>query len=73
MGARIEIWLTEETLPRSPSLPSWERGLKSYEDFVSMAQIVVAPLVGARIEISLGGMLITVFDVAPLVGARIEI
>ena len=57
----------------SPSLPSWERGLKWLIHVGKIRLLVVAPLVGAWIEI------ICVFEsvrkrtVAPLVGAWIEI
>ena len=35
------------------SLPSWERGLKLELDLAWMDPIMVAPLVGARIEIEM--------------------
>ena len=39
------------------SLLSWERGLKSYEPLASLSQVVVAPLVGAWIEIFLNTLI----------------
>ena len=57
----------------SLSLPSWERGLK----FVFVCQctfnILVAPFVGAWIEILLNKALKSALGVAPFVGAWIEI
>ncbi len=55
------------------SLLSWERGLKSYEPLVSLSQVVVAPLVGAWIEIDYLKTGVKADGVAPLVGAWIEI
>ena len=55
------------------SLPSWERGLKFKSAGSTGRSSVVAPLVGAWIEIFFD-VNIVVFDlVAPLVGAWIEI
>ena len=54
------------------SLPSWERGLK-YPPCFPANYHVVAPLVGAWIEISYRPPFITLEGVAPLVGAWIEI
>ena len=55
------------------SLPSWERGLK-YLIYNPLDRLIhVAPLVGARIEISSLLKAIRRLCVAPLVGARIEI
>ena len=57
----------------SVSLPSWERGLKFKAEGVRDATNIVAPFVGAWIEIRL----CPYFDewqlVAPFVGAWIEI
>ena len=39
------------TFPSLPSLLSWERGLKFYKKDVSPVSKIVAPLVGAWIEI----------------------
>ena len=54
------------------SLLSWERGLK-YELPLSFPQHLVAPLVGAWIEISDNLEQYVNVEVAPLVGAWIEI
>ena len=54
------------------SLPSWERGLKSYEIRVENNYPLVAPLVGAWIEIDKVFVRIYQKTVAPLVGAWIE-
>ena len=55
------------------SLPSWERGLTFIDlNFMYMPK-TVAPLVGARIEITSATIPSPVNIVAPLVGARIEI
>ena len=74
VGAWIEIFLTLLQLLGVPSsLPSWERGLKSYPIGAPLGASVVAPLVGAWIEIE---QLIEDYErsrVAPLVGAWIEI
>ena len=55
------------------SLPSWERGLKYDMKSRSNVRNLVAPLVGAWIEMStkIAGMALSA--VAPLVGAWIEI
>ena len=55
------------------SLPSWERGLKLANGEFFVENVLVAPLVGARIEISYGRLAEETQLVAPLVGARIEI
>ena len=55
------------------SLPSWERGLKFFVCARLYTRRNVAPLVGARIEISMGLTEVDLTKVAPLVGARIEI
>ena len=55
------------------SLPSWERGLKSAQRRLTLLAATVAPLVGAWIEISLLGAVVSGAAVAPLVGAWIEI
>ena len=55
------------------SLPSWERGLKSVPLLLTLRVAIVAPLVGARIEICHCTAYIKTQPVAPLVGARIEI
>ena len=55
------------------SLPSWERGLKLQHDNFRFRDHVVAPLVGAWIEITTMIAFIRGFSVAPLVGATIEI
>ena len=55
------------------SLPSWERGLKSDYPGHDHLGDLVAPLVGAWIEIHLYMTYNLLFIVAPLVGAWIEI
>ena len=55
------------------SLPSWERGLKFCNATMAAIGKLVAPLVGARIEISVSRFFCAWICVAPLVGARIEI
>ena len=55
------------------SLPSWERGLKFKLLVKAIAGGLVAPLVGARIEMAYLLQLRCTVLVAPLVGARIEI
>ena len=55
------------------SLPSWERGLKFDLKYSPYASLVVAPLVGAWIEIEGALTFDTSLVVAPLVGAWIEI
>ena len=55
------------------SLPSWERGLKSLENNRSRGEKIVAPFVGAWIEINLAQTLSFCSLVAPFVGAWIEI
>ncbi len=55
------------------SLLSWERGLKYSVTLYTLYSYIVAPLVGAWIEILECLRNIVVFLVAPLVGAWIEI
>ena len=55
------------------SLPSRERGLKSYNIGKSIGRYVVAPLAGAWIEIAKSNLKFISFAVAPLAGAWIEI
>ena len=55
------------------SLLSWERGLKYYILHFHYLPIVVAPLVGAWIEINIIHHVLILLKVAPLVGAWIEI
>ena len=55
------------------SLLSWERGLKFHQLLIKMVVTIVAPLVGAWIEISICIEYFTQIQVAPLVGAWIEI
>ena len=54
------------------SLLSWERGLKCAYLEIILRKIIVAPLVGAWIEISLTCCVSLSSSVAPLVGAWIE-
>ena len=53
VGAWIEIWngWRDKDIPNE-SLPSWERGLKSYKDELIIDGETVAPFVGAWIEIA---------------------
>ena len=55
------------------SLPSWERGLKFTVFTLYFSLALVAPLVGAWIEIKNRGVDTAESGVAPLVGAWIEI
>ena len=55
------------------SLPSWERGLKSIAICLILLWYIVAPLVGAWIEINAKQIVTAIKSVAPLVGAWIEI
>ncbi len=63
-----------EKRPRGKSLPSRERGLKSIKPLPYRAELPVAPLAGAWIEIA-HGLIRTksCIPVAPLAGAWIEI
>ena len=54
------------------SLPSWERGLKSFIWDHTYIDNSVAPLVGAWIEIANRQESVPAVTVAPLVGAWIE-
>ena len=55
------------------SLPSWERGLKSENWLEPLVSAMVAPLVGAWIEMIIQHFKSFLSPVAPLVGAWIEI
>ena len=55
------------------SLPSWERGLKLKRWLHRKKFVLVAPLVGAWIEIYSTALKLLMNIVAPLVGAWIEI
>ena len=55
------------------SLPLWERGLKYHIHGTGSELVLVAPLVGAWIEIRIRQRLNRIKGVAPLVGAWIEI
>ena len=55
------------------SLPSRERGLKSYASIVDCGILPVAPLAGAWIEMLLICKEMKILGVAPLAGAWIEI
>ena len=72
---RCEKWLKTqgEFQIKLRSLPSWERGLKFLRKNVKDERVVVAPLVGAWIEICQVLQHLCRFIVAPLVGAWIEI
>ena len=73
MGAWIEMTNLCMSVSWSPSLLSWERGLKFFRNHKPVLSSTVAPLVGAWIEIMqlLRGQ--PECAVAPLVGAWIEI
>ena len=58
---------------RCTSLPSWERGLKLRNGTENTLNAIVAPLVGAWIEIISAPTAFEESVVAPLVGAWIEI
>ncbi len=73
MGAWIEIAMSAMVRDFTPSLPLWERGLKYPELGQTVYAQVVAPLVGAWIEIVPLPSCASVLRVAPLVGAWIEI
>ena len=74
MGAWIEIYM-----PRGgrrgyeESLPTWERGLKCLCSIMQLTNTVVAPHVGAWIEIIPAAHQTASIRVAPHVGAWIEI
>ena len=51
VGAWIEISLYALHSDSAMSLPLWERGLKSLNNFLFLLRFQVAPLVGAWIEI----------------------
>ena len=55
------------------SLPTWERGLKFSHIVISLADALVAPYMGAWIEISIVGIAKHPPEVAPYMGAWIEI
>ena len=73
MGAWIEICMHLQNSQHHLSLLSWERGLKYGTLCQSLIPSVVAPLVGAWIEIILMFGVRFATHVAPLVGAWIEI
>ena len=52
MGAWIEIEVVTHTQTVILSLPLWERGLKSVTCNCGIKDLIVAPLVGAWIEIN---------------------
>ena len=68
VGAWIEIKNTNEKEEKTPSLPSWERGLKFSPSVDLIVSMRVAPLVGAWIEISAKKKSLLSQQVAPLVG-----
>ena len=70
-GLKYSVSLYIQYLPES--LPLWERGLKFVGKSCELAEGVVAPLVGAWIEIPLCRHNFHPVPVAPLVGAWIEI
>ena len=73
MGAWIEMPFTILIRSGFVSLPSWERGLKYRPLQPDQGSVIVAPLVGAWIEIMLPPPIRKLIAVAPLVGAWIEI
>ena len=72
MGAWIEILVLIYFVMIIMSLLSWERGLKFLEQALQHG-FLVAPLVGAWIEIKISKVIFNPVNVAPLVGAWIEI
>ena len=72
MGAWIEIYNHVYSFVQLLSLLSWERGLKLLCIIGIIGCVVVAPLVGAWIEISIVKRRKINVVVAPLVGAWIE-
>ena len=73
-GAWIEIRDTTEVLTNLyESLPSRERGLKSYVYFGNPYDTMVAPFAGAWIEIKIDVAYVSITRVAPFAGAWIEI
>ena len=62
-----------DQLPENLSLPSWERGLKWLIESEDIRAVLVAPFVGAWIEINLNSTVCIFNYVAPFVGAWIEI
>ena len=70
-GLKFDMSITENI--DKLSLPSWERGLKFEIDKICIRIELVAPLVGAWIEIVLSKGESSPGEVAPLVGAWIEI
>ena len=72
MGAWIEIKDYRYADFEQMSLLSWERGLKYHIYYLIYYNYIVAPLVGAWIEIYVLCPVPKRFDVAPLVGAWIE-
>ena len=73
MGAWIEIKGLVGYFAVSRSHPTWVRGLKSIECEYNMLEEVVAPHMGAWIEISIWNGIKTNIAVAPHMGAWIEI
>ena len=55
MGAWIEIARNMQGTDAQRSLLSWERGLKFETKINGATHVIVAPLVGAWIEISVSG------------------
>ncbi len=73
VGAWIEMFLIARSMRLTPSLLSWERGLKYCWPCYFGLKARVAPLVGAWIEIKKDMERLSQEIVAPLVGAWIEI
>ena len=73
MGAWIEILSGRPSCAGSGSLPTWERGLKSFHIQSIFWLCFVAPYMGAWIEILPPPILSSSFKVAPYMGAWIEI
>ena len=72
MGAWIEIYTHSVSVLNLTSLPLWERGLKWELPWERIVAMLVAPLVGAWIEIAISSRCLDNRTVAPLVGAWIE-
>ena len=73
MGAWIEMFADDCRAWLPMSLPTWERGLKFKRTIIKQISVMVAPYMGAWIEIELRFGSCEVSMVAPYMGAWIEI
>ncbi len=67
------MWLNTKLLINPWSPPVWGRGLKSIKSTIPFMAVVVAPCVGAWVEILMIPAVCAAADVAPCVGAWVEI